>query len=132
MRATGSFEVKLTARQDEEGVGDPRVARMSIDKLFRGDLEGTSRGHMLAAGNPASGAAGYVAIEQVTGRLNGKSGSFALQHSGTMNRGEFSLIVTVVPGSGTDELSGLTGRMSIIVEGSNHSYEFDYVLGEIS
>jgi hypothetical protein len=130
MRATGSFEVKLTPRQDEEGVGHPNVARMSIDKQFQGDLEGTSRGHMLAAGNPASGSAGYVAMEYVTGKLHGKSGSFALQHTGTMRRGSSSMTVSVVPDSGTDELAGIDGQMSIVIEGRNHSYEFDYSLPE--
>lgn len=130
MRAMGSFEVKLTPREDEEGVGDPNVARMSIDKQFQGDLEGISKRHMLAAGNPVSGSAGYVAMEYVTGTLQGRSGSFALQHSGTMNRGELSLVVTVVPDSGTEELTGLAGRMSIVVEGRNHTYEFEYVLPE--
>jgi hypothetical protein len=99
---------------------------LSIDKRFHGELDGTSTGTMLSAGTAVAGSAGYVAIERVTGTLCGKRGSFALQHSGTMNRGAPSLSVTVVPDSGTDELAGLRGSMQIIIEKGKHSYDFDY------
>jgi hypothetical protein len=101
---------------------------MAIDKIFRGDLEGTSKGEMLAAGTPVKGSAGYVAIEKVSGTLEGRQGTFILQHSGTMNRGAAQLTVTVVPDSGTGQLTGLSGRMNIVIEAGNHSYEFDYTL----
>src|SRR5262245_51749111 len=124
--ATGTFEVKLSPQAPQEGVGDPAIGRMAIDKRFHGDLEATSRGEMLAHGTEVKGSAGYVAIEKVAGTLQGRSGSFVLQHSGSMNRGEPSLSVTVVPDSGTGQLAGLAGRMAIDVSGGQHSYTFDY------
>lgn len=122
--ATGTFEVTLTPQPI---VGE-LLSRMTIDKVFRGDLEGTSKGEMLAAGTATQGSAGYVAIERVTATLNGRTGSFALQHTGTMTRGTPTLTVTVVPDSGTGKLVGLTGRMNIIIDGKKHSYTFDYTL----
>ena len=125
-RAAGTFNVKITPQPP---VGDPADAthgRMTIDKTFDGDLQGTSKGEMLAAGTADKGSAGYVAMEKVSGTLAGKGGTFILQHSGTMNRGEATLSVTVVPDSGTGELSGLAGRMNIIIADGKHSYEFDY------
>lgn len=125
-RATGTFEVKLTPQADGE---NPPVGRMTIDKTFHGDLEATSQGQMLAAMTEVKGSAGYVAIEKVTGKLKGRTGSFVLQHHGIMNRGEPQLSVTVVPDSGTGELAGLSGKMDIIIEGGKHSYVFEYTLG---
>jgi uncharacterized protein DUF3224 len=127
-RASGIFDVKLTPQPPQ---GDPAEAthgRMTIDKTFHGDLDGTSKGEMLAAGTAVKGSAGYVAIEQVSGALHGRTGTFVLQHSGTMNRGDAQLSVTVVPDSGTGELAGLAGRMAIIITAGTHSYEFDYTL----
>jgi hypothetical protein len=124
--AAGTFEVKL-APQPTDAMG---LGRMSIDKQFHGDLEATSKGEMLAAMTETKGSAGYVAIERVTGALHGRTGTFVLQHSGTMNRGAASLSVTVVPDSGTDKLAGLSGKMAIQVEGGKHSYEFEYTLPE--
>jgi len=118
--ACGTFEVKLTP----EGAAED--GRMSIDKQFHGDLEATSKGAMLAAMGSVKGSAGYVAIERVTGRLDGREGSFALQHSGTMTRGVQELSVTVVPDTGTGELTGIAGRMKIVITDGKHSYEFDY------
>lgn len=120
--------MKLTPQAPDDGSEDPPIGRMSIDKQFHGDLEATSRGQMLAAGTAVKGSAGYVAIEQVSGTLHGRAGTFVLQHSGTMNRGEPQLLVTVVPDSGTGELAGLAGRMDIIIEGGKHSYDFEYTL----
>ena len=101
---------------------------MSIDKRFHGDLEGTSRGEMLAARTAEPGSAGYVAMERVTGKLHGREGTFVLQHTGTMTRGTPTLGVTVVPDSGTGELAGLAGEMTIVIEEGKHSYVFDYTL----
>jgi uncharacterized protein DUF3224 len=129
-RAVGAFEVSLKPQPQEDGVGDPSIGRMSNDKQFRGDLEGTSKGQMLAAGTDVKGSAGYVAIERVTGTLGGLRGTFALQHSGTMKRGAPELSVTVIPDSGTDGLVGLAGRMTITVADGKHSYEFDYTLAK--
>jgi hypothetical protein len=121
--ATGEFEVKMTPHpaEDESGIG-----RYTIDKKFQGDLEGTSRLEMLAVGTAVEGSAGYVAMEKVNATLLGLTGAFALQHTGTMSRGTAQLSVSVVPDSGTGELEGLTGHMTIKVEGARHSYVFEY------
>jgi hypothetical protein len=126
--ASGKFEVKLTPQAPEDKTADGTPARMSIDKQFHGDLEATSKGQMLSAGTVIKGSAGYVAIEKVSGTLQGRKGTFVLQHSGTMTRGEPTLSVTVVPDSGTDELVGLAGKMKIIIAEGKHSYEFDYTI----
>lgn len=122
-RATGTFQVQLAPQETAAPVG-----RLSIDKQFSGDLQGTSKGEMLAFRSAVEGSAGYVALEQVSGTLAGRTGTFVLQHSGTMDRGAPALSVTVVPDSGTGGLEGITGRMNIIIEGGRHSYEFDYTL----
>jgi hypothetical protein len=103
---------------------------MSIDKQFHGDLEGTSKGQMLSAMGSVKGSAGYVALERITGTLKGRSGSFVLQHSGTMTRGAPQLSVTVVPDSGTGQLVGLAGALTIKIDNGKHSYDFDYTLPE--
>jgi hypothetical protein len=127
--ARGTFEVKLAPQADEQ-VGDPSVGRMSIEKQFQGDLEATSRGQMLAVMTEVKGSAGYVALERVSGTLAGQSGTFALQHSGTMTRGAGQLTITVVPDSGTGELAGLAGKMSIEIVEGKHFYEFEYTLAQ--
>jgi len=101
---------------------------MTIDKQFHGDLEGTSKGQMLSAMGSIKGSAGYVAMERVTGTLKGRSGSFVLQHSGTMTRGEPRLVVSVVPDSGTGELVGLAGTLTIKIAEGRHSYDFEYTM----
>ncbi len=126
--ARGEFIVKLVPLAVEgqnEGSG---IGRMSIDKSISGDLSATTTGQMLSAMTDVKGSAGYVAIERVDGVLNGRKGSFVLQHSGTMNRGAPSLSVTVVPDSGTGELAGLAGEFRIMVANGKHSYEFSYSL----
>lgn len=128
--AAGTFEVKLNSQPQDEKVGDPTVGRMSIDKQFHGDLEGTSKGQMLVTGTEVHGSAGYVAIERVTATLDGHKGTFALQHSGIMTRGTPQLSVTVVPDSGTGELIGLAGKMMINIVGGKHLYEFDYTIAK--
>ncbi len=122
-RAAGTFQVQLAPQETAAPIG-----RMSIDKEFQGDLQGTSKGEMLAVRTAVEGSAGYVAMEQVTGTLHGRTGTFYLQHTGTMNRGAPQLSVTVVPDSATGELQGLAGTMNIIIEGGTHSYEFEYTL----
>jgi hypothetical protein len=119
----GTFDVKLTPQPDDSPVG-----RMTLDKRFHGDLDATSVGQMLAIRSVVEGSAGYVAMEVVTGTLQGRVGSFALQHSGTMDRGAPSLSITVVPDSGTGELVGLIGKMNIVIAEGKHFYEFDYAL----
>ena len=128
MHATGTFDVKLTPQAAEDG--DAGLGRMTIDKQFHGDLEGTSKGFMLSsAGTIVKGSGGYVAMEKVTGTLKGRAGSFVLQHSGTMNSNALHLTITVVPDSGTEQLTGLTGTMNIIIApDGKHSYDFSYTL----
>jgi len=125
MTAEGSFEVKLTPQPLGE---DAVLGRLSIDKEFHGDLDGTSKGQMLAFGPGPNGSAGYVAMEHVTGTLSGKEGTFVLQHSGTMTRGNGQLTVTVVPDSGTADFVGLAGAMRIDIAAGEHSYVFEYTL----
>ncbi|MEO8058635.1 MAG: DUF3224 domain-containing protein [Burkholderiales bacterium] len=129
-RATGLFEVKMSPAPlaDADAGADATLGRMLLDKTFSGDLVGTAKGEMLMAGTAVKGSAGYVAIERVTGTLAGRSGSFVLQHTGTMNRGAPQLLVTVVPDSGTGQLTGLGGKFAIIVADGQHRYEFDYTL----
>ncbi|MFA5907661.1 MAG: DUF3224 domain-containing protein [Vicinamibacterales bacterium] len=127
--ATGTFDVKLAPAGNDSTPEGPNLGRMSIDKQFKGDLDGVSKGEMItAAGITVKESAAYSAVERVTGTLHGKKGSFALQHTGIMDRGKPSLTITVVPDSGTGELVGLTGRMDIIIEGGKHSYVFEYAL----
>jgi hypothetical protein len=125
-QATGTFEVKLGPLPTYENAEGSTLGRLSIDKQFRGDLEATSKGEMLSAGGSVKGSAGYVAIERVTGTLQGRSGSFTLQHSATMTRGTPQLSIIVVPDSGTGELVGLAGAMSIVIADGKHSYVFEY------
>jgi len=126
--AHGSFEVKSAPLPTDDATADTSIGRYSLDKVYRGDLEAASAGEMLGAGNPATGTAGYVAIEEVTGTLHGKSGSFALQHFGAMHAGAFELNVRVVPGSGTGDLEGIAGTLTIIIAGGSHSYSLEYTL----
>ena len=127
-RATGTFEVTLAPQPADDYADGAALGRLSIDKTFHGDLEATSRGQMLTGMSSVKDSAGYVAIERVSGVLAGRRGTFILQHSGTMTRGAPSLAITVVPDSGTDQLTGLSGTMTINVAGGRHSYEFEYVL----
>jgi hypothetical protein len=126
-QARGKFDVKLLPQAPDATVGDA-VGRMLLDKRFHGPLDATSVGQMLAISGTVKGSAAYVAMERVTGTLDGRSGSFALQHRGVMNRGVPELLVTVVPDSGTGELEGLTGRMTIDISGGEHFYGFEYSL----
>ena len=127
MHATGSFEIQMKAQ--DGGADGKTFPRFTSDKQFHGDLEGTSVGEMLASGPPPSGlrgSGGYVAMERVTAKLGGRSGSFILQHSSTMNLGVQNQSITVVPQSGIGELAGLEGKMIIRIEGGKHYYDFDY------
>ena len=127
MKATGTFDVKITPQASDLAPEGPNLGRMSLDKQYHGDLAGAAKGEMItAAGIAVKESAAYSAVERVTGTLHGKKGSFALQHTGLMTRGTPSLNITVVPDSGTGELAGLTGRMDIIIEGKQHSYVLEY------
>lgn len=126
--ATGTFEVKLSPHPPEDKAEGSTLGRMSIDKQFHGDLEATSEGQMLTAMTDVKGSAGYVAIERITGTLHGSSGSFVLQHSGTLTKGASQQSIMVVPDSGTGQLVGLTGTMTIMIADGKHSYDFEYRL----
>ena len=128
-KASGTFEVKVTPQAPDEGDGSA-VGRLLLDKVFQGDLEATSKGQMLAVRTAVEGSAGYVAMEQVSGALSGQEGTFALQHFGKMTRGAPELNVTVVPDSGTGALTGLSGKMQIIIADGKHSYEFEYSIAD--
>ena len=129
MTARGSFNIdRQPLDTSTEGADGIQINRMSIEKTFTGDLTAISRGEMLAAMTPIKGSAGYVAIEQVSGELSGKNGSFVLQHYGIMADGSERLILEVIPDSGTGELSGISGSMSIDHGEGQHSYEFDYTI----
>lgn len=125
---TGNFDVKLTPQTATPAIEAAKLGRQQLDKTFHGDLSAHSLGEMLAAMTEVKGSAGYVAIERVTGTLLGKKGSFALMHTGVMDRGTPQLVVQVVPDSGTGELTGLTGKMGIQITGGQHVYTFDFTL----
>lgn len=127
-QARGTFEVALPSLAPFHDAPDARLGRRGIDKRFAGDLAGVSRGEMISAGTAVQGSAAYSALEHVEGTLAGQRGAFTLQHTGVMARGTPSLAVTVVPDSGTGELEGLTGTMTIEVTGGQHHYVFDYAL----
>jgi hypothetical protein len=127
-RASGSFEVTVHPLANAEVSGDPMLGRFLLTKKFSGDLDAAARGQMLSAGTPTQGSAGYVAIDQVTGTLGGRRGGFVLQHSGCMNRGVPTLSIHVVPDSGSGELAGLTGTLSINIVDGKHFYDFLYSL----
>ncbi|MDX2220727.1 MAG: DUF3224 domain-containing protein [Burkholderiales bacterium] len=126
--ATGEFTVKLLPLGAEGQPDDPMYGRMSINKSITGGLVASTVGQMLTAGTAEKGSAAYVAIEKVEGVLDGKMGSFALMHTGVMNRGTPSLSVRVVPDSGAGELVGIAGEFKIIIAGGKHAYEFHYTL----
>ena len=130
MHARGAFDVKVVPHPQGDNAAETVIGRMTLDKQFHGDLVAKSTVEMMSAITAVNGSAGYVAMEIVGGTLNGRSGTFVLQHSGTMTRGVPELSVTVVPDSGTGHLTGLAGRMEIIVVDGKHSYEFEYTLAE--
>jgi len=125
--AKGTFDVKLTPLEAHDK-SNAFPGRMFIDKQFHGDIEGTSKGEMLAFMSEVKGSAGYVAMERVTATVHGRKGTFVFQHSATMDHGAGDLSVTVVPDSGVGELKGLTGKLDIKIEGGKHFYEFTYAL----
>lgn len=128
-RAQGPFEVQPTPYPPYDSADGVTLGRMTFTKQFHGELEATSFVEMLAARTPVANSAGYVAIERITGSLHGKRGSFVVQHSATMTRGQPSLVITIVPDSGTGELSGIAGGMKIDISDGKHSYDLEYTLG---
>ncbi len=127
-QAKGTFEVSLNAQSLADAAADEKLGRMSLDKRFSGDLAGTGKGEMLTAMTGTKGSAAYVAIERVEGVLNGRKGSFVLHHNGLMTRGAQSLSIGVVPDSGTGELAGIAGTLTIDIVDKKHLYNFQYSL----
>lgn len=125
---SGTFEVKVKPLPNDEKVAGLTVGRMALDKEFKGDLEGTSKGEMMTADPGVQGSGGYVAIEHVSGTLRGRRGTFTLLHQGTMKGADFKLSIVVVPDSGTGQLAGLAGTMEIVIKDGKHLYEIDYTL----
>jgi hypothetical protein len=131
MHATGTFAVKMAPGQASALGQQAGLGSMTIDKTFSGDLEGTSKGEMLTGSTESTGSMAYVAMERVTGKLKGRNGSFLLMHTASMLKTDPKsgvMQVTVVPHSGTEELIGLSGKMTITIEGGKHSYDFEYEL----
>lgn len=126
--AAGTFEVSLSPQPHQEGTGDPSIGRLAISKQFQGDLTGSSNGEMLSAGTEIEESAAYVALERVRGTLEGRSGTFALHHTGVMTRGDGQLSIKVVPDSGTGQLAGISGEMDIDTANGGHRYSFNYSL----
>ena len=126
MTANGTFEVRVHPQPPDTGGGP--FSRVFIEKQYLGDLLGSSKGHMLGAETTVQGSAGYVALELVTGTLNGRRGTFILQHAGHMARGVMSMTATIVPDSGTDALNGIAGRLTITIADGKHLYSFEYTL----
>lgn len=126
--AKGTFTVELKPQSEPDTADGVSLGRMSLDKRFEGDLVASGKGEMLTALSPVKGSAGYVAIERVSGALAGRSGSFVFQHSGTMDQGAQRLSISVVPGTGTGALTGITGTFKIDVIEGKHLYEFEYSL----
>ena len=126
----GPFDVKLSPEPPYDTVDGVSLGRITIQKKFHGDLEASGSAQMLSAGTPVQGSAGYVAIERVTGSLKGRTGTFVLQHSGTMDRGKPSLALAIVPDSGTGELKGLAGTMKIDIVDGKHFYTLNYTLND--
>lgn len=127
LRATGTFEVKVIPAVTAAGE-ESEIARLTLEKTFSGDIAGTGRGQMLGFPAEPKDTGGYVAIEVVRGAVNGKKGTFALQHIGTMEGGKFHLDIRIVPGSGTGELTGIAGTMSVNIDKNTHFYDLDYTL----
>ena len=123
--ATGTFDVKVVRGDHAPGEA---LASHKLHKQYRGDIEASSRGEMLSSGGPASGSGGYVALERVTGTLAGRTGTFAIMQFGTLDKGSTHMTVLVVPGSGTGELEGLAGTMTITIGGGDHSCDLTYSL----
>lgn len=124
MHAAGTFEVQVTPQP-----GESAFPRLTLEKTFSGDLEGTSQGEMMSVEATVEGSGAYVAIERIRGTLQGRKGTFSVIHNGTMQRGgDFNLLIRIVPDSGTDELAGLSGTMQILIAEGKHSYTVDYSL----
>lgn len=129
--ANGAFQVRMAPINIANAPSDPTMGLSALVKAWRGDLEGTSEGKMLSAGTAMKDSAAYVAMEKFEGTLKGRSGTFILQHAASMNRGSATMGISIVPDSGTGELEGLKGTLTIKIEDGVHSYKLDYTLSQI-
>ncbi len=127
-RATGSFDVSMSPASPVERSGRTTLGRMVLEKQYSGDMIATGKGKMLTAVTDTKGSASYVAIEHVTGVLNGKEGSFVVHHTGTMAGGVDQLSIAIVPDSGTEELTGIAGKLTLKVVDGEHVFELEYSL----
>ena len=127
---TGQFDVTIHPETLSDTAAQSGLGRLSLDKRYHGALDASAQGEMLSVRAGVAGSAGYVALEQVEGSLDGRHGSFYLQHSGSMTRGVPSLSVTVVPDTGTGQLQGLSGSLAIRIEEGRHYYDFSYDISE--
>ncbi|MDG5496792.1 DUF3224 domain-containing protein [Niveispirillum sp. BGYR6] len=128
LHATGTFDVKMTPESEPDAADGTSLGQMLLNKRFHGPLDATGQGRMLTAHTGVEGSAVYVALERVSGTLNGRTGSFVLRHLGTMDRGHPHLSISVVPDSGSGGLAGISGEMAIKVADGNHYYDFTYDL----
>ncbi|MDO8051083.1 DUF3224 domain-containing protein [Janthinobacterium sp. SUN211] len=126
----GTFDVTITPETLSDTAAQSGLGRLSLDKRYHGALDASARGEMLSARASVAGSAGYVALERVEGTLDGRHGSFYLQHSGMMTRGAPALSVTVVPDTGTEQLQGLSGSLAIRIEEGKHYYAFTYEIAD--
>jgi hypothetical protein len=127
--ASGTFDVKITPQDTQEKTAGATLGRSVLDKRYHGELEATAKGEMLTAiSSETKGSAVYVAVEHVTGRLQGREGAFALVHKGTMSGGTQQLSINVTPDSGSGGLVGLSGQMQIRIADGKHFYDFEYTL----
>jgi Protein of unknown function (DUF3224) len=128
VHARGTFEVQLAPQPADAYSDATTMGRMTMDKQFSGDIVATSKGQMLTGMGNIKGSAAYVAMERVTGTVNGKRGSFVLHHTGVMANGAQSLAIVIAPDSGTDELAGIAGTLTLVIEGKVHNYDLAYTL----
>ena len=124
--ARGTLDVNTDSEPPYLEQGGLKLSRSVVRKEFSGHMVGTSEAQMIAAFTDTIGSAGYVAIKHFMGSVGGNSGSFVLQHSGVMNKGDAQLTVTIVPDSGTGELSSISGTLEIDNDEGQHSYVLDY------
>ncbi len=125
--ATGTFEVKIVPASEDKGDGST-LSRLVLDKTYAGALTATSKGEMLAAGGSKPTSAAYVAVERITGTLDGRAGSFAVVQHGWMQGDQRVMEVLIVPDSGGGDLKGLAGTFKIEIKDGKHFYLMDYTL----
>ncbi|HWU79553.1 MAG TPA: DUF3224 domain-containing protein [Caulobacter sp.] len=125
--AKGSFDVSTKPVEQDKAEGSI-LGRFSLDKVYHGALDATGKGEMLTVGTDVPGSAAYVATERVVGTLDGKTGSFALVHRGAMRGKDVSMVIDIVPDSGSGALKGISGRLVITVVEGKHQYALEYAL----